>query len=924
LYELNLDTGAVIDSDVVDASLTGSVDGLAYLNGKVYVQKPTLDRILVWDPVSDTLVTTLVVATDLAGGLTGAADLGVIYATRPNGNIFAINPLTGVILATFTPFINTPTGLAYVHGELISSRSNTFGPAYRIDPLTGQVLGTFPSGGSGLSAALGGDGATNVPPGVYIVQLDPDESLQNVNFGNWIAGPAEIHGAKWNDLDQDGVWDQPDEPGLAGWTIFLDTNGNGVLNAGEASTVTGADGSYSFTGLAPGVYAVREVLQAGWAQTRSVPFVSLNVGERAMDVSFGNRALPGSISGYKWNDLDGDGVKEEGEPGLPDWLIYIDENESGTFEEGERATGTNSQGFYSLSQVPVGSHVVAELLKPGWEATYTPPPVVVGPGQSVTNVNFGNKALPASIRGQKWNDLDGDGVKEEGEPGLAGWTIFIDANENGQFDDGEQFTTTDPNGDYELNGLAPGAYVIAEVQQPGWVATTPKALDLGSLLNELEANHADITGLVPNLYLFTGGNTGDSIQDGGDNMYAPVGNFIYRNDVASLDYTNGTISQGSYFGLGSRYFTVKHPGLFALAAKDISIQDFGIAGFTGMEGVGTVNTDVLSTYVEGDQYTIFVKKAYGGTTPSINQLIVVPGDGAGIIQTVPSNPKLDDHEISNLESIDEVYYVFVSSANGGFISDANLLDIAEEFLANVSAATIRGTVSVTVGPGEVVTSLDFGNLAVPDPTGDYNRDQSVDAADYVFWRKFAGTPVATPYAGADGSGNLLIDTDDEDVWTTHFGSPSPTGDSPVAGAALAQAQESVAAFSGEPAVGNATSASAESSPDDAANVAASAEVHARSFEVFQPRGIRSRIVRDRESARADATAHNRLHEALRTWLSQARELDDSDGASAASDLCNLDSARDAYFDSFEPAFADSGAARRKASRHAAERLVALR
>ena len=30
---------------------------------------------------------------------------------------------------------------------------------------------------------------------------------------------------------------------------------------------------------------------------------------------------------------------------------------------------------------------------------------------------------PAEIHGTKWNDLDGDGVWDEGEPGLAGWTI---------------------------------------------------------------------------------------------------------------------------------------------------------------------------------------------------------------------------------------------------------------------------------------------------------------------------------------------------------------------------------------------------------------------------------------------------------------------------------------------------------------------
>ena len=38
---------------------------------------------------------------------------------------------------------------------------------------------------------------------------------------------------------------------------------------------------------------------------------------------------------------------------------------------------------------------------------------------------------PGSISGQKWNDLDGDKRKDSNEPGLAGWIIYIDENNNG-------------------------------------------------------------------------------------------------------------------------------------------------------------------------------------------------------------------------------------------------------------------------------------------------------------------------------------------------------------------------------------------------------------------------------------------------------------------------------------------------------------
>src|SRR5262249_47357640 len=39
-----------------------------------------------------------------------------------------------------------------------------------------------------------------------------------------------------------------------------------------------------------------------------------------------------------------------------------------------------------------------------------------------------------SISGEKWNDLDGDKIKDPTEPGLAGWTVYVDENNNGKLD----------------------------------------------------------------------------------------------------------------------------------------------------------------------------------------------------------------------------------------------------------------------------------------------------------------------------------------------------------------------------------------------------------------------------------------------------------------------------------------------------------
>jgi serralysin len=65
------------------------------------------------------------------------------------------------------------------------------------------------------------------------------------------------------------------------------------------------------------------------------------------------------------------------------------------------------------------------------------------------------------------------------------------------------------------------------------------------------------------------------------------------------------------------------------------------------------------------------------------------------------------------------------------------------------------------------------NLAPPaGPTGDYNGNGLVDAADYVVWRNTLNQSVAMG-TGADGSGNGTIDAADYNFWRVRFGRTVP-------------------------------------------------------------------------------------------------------------------------------------------------------
>jgi hypothetical protein len=97
------------------------------------------------------------------------------------------------------------------------------------------------------------------------------------------------------------------------------------------------------------------------------------------------------------------------------------------------------------------------------------------------NGNLGDPAITtftdvpqpgARKTGVKYNDLDGDGVQDPGEPGIVGWRIFAfrDVNDNDMLDAGDTLVTsvlTGTNGVYSFS-LAAGNYIIVEEVKAGW------------------------------------------------------------------------------------------------------------------------------------------------------------------------------------------------------------------------------------------------------------------------------------------------------------------------------------------------------------------------------------------------------------------------------------------------------------------------
>lgn len=83
------------------------------------------------------------------------------------------------------------------------------------------------------------------------------------------------------------------------------------------------------------------------------------------------------------------------------------------------------------------------------------------------------QVVPGQIGGTTWNDVNGSATRNASEPALQGWKIYIDQNQNGQWDGGEPFQLSGADGRYSFTNLTPGTHWLGEVQQAHWTRTFP-------------------------------------------------------------------------------------------------------------------------------------------------------------------------------------------------------------------------------------------------------------------------------------------------------------------------------------------------------------------------------------------------------------------------------------------------------------------
>ena len=465
--------------------------------------------------------------------------------------------------------------------------------------------------------------------------------------------PIEIGNRVWTDTDGDGHQDAG-ESGLSTITVELyDLSGAATL---VGTAITAADGTYYFGGITDANMTTGSVLpntnyeiriataQGGLAgliptlannlvgatdlidsdgvvvganSVAAITTGALGVNDHSFDFGF---TQPASVGNFVWEDLDGDGIQDAGEPGINN--VTVELFTSGGVSQG--TTTTNASGAYSFTGViPEAYYIeftepagyIITLLDQGADDAVDSDPDAMGstanfslaPGDNNTTIDAG-MFRPVSIGNFLWHDLDADGIQDVGEPGIPGHTILLSTAALGVISN----TPTNGSGIYSFTGLAPDTYRISLFPPAGFNFspmdvgaddTIDSDVNAGTMHTIGDFIPSGQTNLTVDIGVFQNASIGDfvwedldadGIQDAGETGINNVSVELFNTaDVSQGTTTTNAAGAYSFTGLtpGDYYVVFTTPAGYSFSSQDQGADD-------------TVDSDANTTTGRTANYTL--------------------------------------------------------------------------------------------------------------------------------------------------------------------------------------------------------------------------------------------------------------------------------------------------------------------------------
>jgi protocatechuate 3,4-dioxygenase beta subunit len=625
--------------DSAPSTITATVSGALTLSG------PAVASLLTNSSASQTFQATAFDGTIDFGGTSGH-DFG--SQTAPGSNQITLTNATdlaqflgtgSVSFTEVTRATSSASGAGNLLTQINSSASAHLSVVYHYIPSNAIRPGNYTilqvTGPAGyLNGKVSSNG--NIIPSGLTSRIIPitvtGPNLPNNDFGE--LKPSTIGGYVYVDANNNGIKDNG-EVGIGGVIVTL-TGQNDLGTAISLSQTTAADGSYQFASLRPGTYTVTEAQPTAYLDGKDalgslggqlsndqIGGIALSQGSSGVNYNFGE-LTPATVAGYVYMDANNNGAKDPGELGIPGATLAL----TGTNDLGNSVSQTQTtaaDGSYQFKNLRPGTYMVTESQPAGYLdgkdavgsvggtlGSDTISAIVLGVGTNGANYNFGELA-PSTVSGFVYYDGNDNGVKDPGEPGIAGYTVTLTGtNDLGAAVNQTQTTATD--GSYRFTNLRPGTYTVTETPVSAYLDAADNLGSLGGVVAHDQFSGigvaVGVTGtnynfgeVLPNSisgYMYLDVNN-DGIKEAGDTGIAGGAIVLTgTNDLgAAVNLKVNTGLDGSY------RFTGLRPGTYTLSATHpASFLDGkdAVGTLGGQARVNQITGVVLTTDAVGSNY----------------------------------------------------------------------------------------------------------------------------------------------------------------------------------------------------------------------------------------------------------------------------------------------------------------------------------